>query len=460
MADDNNNLQVVVDGNEQAIIGTDVYYSSGSGETAHAQVMKVAWGNDSTVTRATEQTPLPVKVFGLTGPLGTVTVTGAVRGLGTFNVGNTSGSAIHVTGGVNAFVYGVTGATPVAVTGSVSISSSVGITGVVNVTGGRYLNSATDSIMVSGTLAKSWNLTNANDNITVYGVGGATFLSSKIMGSDGTIIGNSGGALNVNLVGAGISATVNVGTVIGVENATGGVLRIEGTAGGTPVPVSGTVSVSSLPDISITNSVITIDAEEAGPGITYHGGPGRDLGFSNLERLLISRNGSNNHTIATWAQYIWGSLGEAYGYGPPLSPANSTIQGRLRAFDWDSRGATGQGVRTYNATRNPIKTWRVAVPSSSSTPALLDPDVKSATIKHGVTIKNISASDVIIGAGVVNSGNYVAPIEDADFGIHLSSGESIFIPNSIHVSTLVSDGIPPLYAKTTGSTGTVSIMAV
>lgn len=455
MADDNNNLQVVVDGSQQAIIGTDVYYSSGSGETAHAQVMKVAWGNDSTVTRATEQTPLPVKVFGLTGPLETVTVTGAVRGLGTFNVGNTSGSAIHVTGGVNAFVYGVTGATPVAVTGSVSILSSVGITGVVNVTGGRYLNSATDSIMVSGTLAKSWNLTNANDNITVYGVGGATFLSSKIMGSDGTIIGNSGGALNVNLVGAGISATVNVGTVIGVENATGGVLRIEGTAGGTPVPVSGTVSVDSLPNISITNQVITIDAEEAGSGITYHGGPGRDLGFSNLERLLISRNGSNNHTIATWAQYIWDTVGTR------SATESGSISNRFKTFEENYKGVTAQGIRTSNAIRNVIKTWRVTVPSSSSTPALLDPDVKSATIKHGVTIKNISTSDVIIGAGVVEGPNYIASTADSDFGIHLSSGESIFIPNSIHVSTLVSDGIPPLYAKTTtGSTGTVSIMAV
>jgi hypothetical protein len=281
MATDNdNNLLVAVDG-DQAVIGTDIYSSAGL--TAHAQVMKVAWGNDATVTRATTTTPLPVQVFGLTGTLATVTVTGAVRGLGVFTVGNTAGSPVHVTGGVNAFVYGVAGATPVTVTGSVNINAPVGITGTVNVTGGRYLNSTTDSILVGGTVARNWNLTNATDNIKVYAPdGGATF-SVKIVGAGGSVIGSSGDALNVNMVNAGISANITIGSTINVQNAAGTVMRIEGTAGGTPVRVSGTISLASSA-IEVTNTVLPVDIQPT--QLTLSGSPQFPAAAKNVEKLF------------------------------------------------------------------------------------------------------------------------------------------------------------------------------
>lgn len=445
MADENNNLPIRVDGNEQAIIGTDVYVYGG--QTAHAQVMKVAWGNEFTVNRATLEQPLPVQVYGITGSLATVTVTGSVRGLGTFNIGNTSGSAIHVTGGVNSFVYGVAGATPVAVTGSVSISSLVGITGTVNTTGGRFLSSSTDSIMVSGTLAKSWNLTNANDNITVYGFGGATFLSSKIAGSDGTIIGNSGGALNVNVVGAGISATVNVAAVIGVQNATGGVLRIEGTAGGTPVPVS----ISAItPQVTVFNNSENPFFVDMMRSLVSYTGSYPDPTLNNLEKMFVTKQPGTNTLIST-AQMLNGINSVCGNYG-----GNNTIYKRLENIEQGT-----STLRTHNNTNSSIRTKRVELNSTSA--VLLDPSAAiSSGINHGVTIKNIGTTVVTLGAAVLSGTSYVAPTNQNDFGIVLLLNESIFIPAKIYVPGSFVN--PPLYGRvdfsSTGTTGAVAIMAV
>lgn len=451
--DNDNNLPVAVDG-DQAIIGTDIYFSAGV--TAHAQVMKVAWGNDATVTRATTTTPLPVQVFGLTGTLATVTVTGAVRGLGTFNVGNTSGSAIHVTGGVNAFIYGVTGATPVTVTGSVNILSAVGITGVVNVTGGRYLTSATDSILVGGTVARNWNLTNATDNVKIYAPDGGHTLSVKIVGQDGSIIGSSGGALNVNLVNAGLSASVTFSGVIQVVNSTGTVLRVEGTAGGTPVPVSGTVALADS-SIEIRNTVVPVDVQPS--TLTFAGNPAFPAGYKNIEKLLMYYEAGNAYSIPWYLRALRYDLGWE---GPTGSVAK-----RLNELVTDgssNRQASFVGVRTFNATRNPIKTWRMSL--NSSTAVMLDGG-NSTNVKHGVTIKNISTQySVMIGSAVSITGNPIwqAPTQSINFGIHLSPLESIFIPSAIFISLFVADGFPPLYGKIVesgvSSTEILSLMAV
>lgn len=460
--DNDNNLPVAVDG-DQAIIGTDIY--SSAGVTAHAQVMKVAWGNDATVTRATTTTPLPVQVFGLTGTLATVTVTGAVRGLGTFTVGNTSGSPIHVTGGVNAFIYGVTGATPVTVTGSVNILSAIGITGVVNVTGGRYLTSATDSILVGGTVARNWNLTNATDNVKVYAPDGGHTLSVKIVGAGGNVIGSSGDALNVNLVNAGLSASITFSGVIQVVNSTGTVLRVEGTAGGTPVPVSGTVALADS-SIEIRNTVVPVDIQPS--SLTIAGSPLFPAAAKNIEKLLMFYENGNAYGIPWYLRSLKSDLG--------WEGQTGSVAKRLNELVTDgssNRQAEFTGVRTYNATKNTIKTFRVSV--NSTTPVLLDPNGRTTIIKHGVTIKNISTEySVMIGAGIFDVAVSVTlwspPVQTNQYGIHLSPLESIFIPNMIFQGDINNSGLAslsmmsPLYAKIVesgvSSTEILSIMAV
>jgi hypothetical protein len=453
MATDNdNNLLVAVDG-DQAVIGTDIYSSAGL--TAHAQVMKVAWGNDATVTRATTTTPLPVQVFGLTGTLATVTVTGAVRGLGVFTIGNTAGSPVHVTGGVNAFVYGVAGATPVTVTGSVNINAPVGITGTVNVTGGRYLNSTTDSILVGGTVARNWNLTNATDNIKVYAPdGGATF-SVKIVGAGGTVIGSSGDALNVNMVNAGISANITIGSTINVQNAAGTVMRIEGTAGGTPVPVSGTVSLASSA-IEVINSVLPVDIQPT--QLNLAGNPQFPTAAKNIEKLLMYYEGGYAYSIPWYLRELRYDLSWNSPTGSVAKRLNELVTNGS-----SNRQAPFEGVRTFNHVNTRIRTFRTTLNSTAGTQL----QTISHNIKHGTTIKNISATNtVILGSGVQvgASPTWSVPTSNNDYGIHLIPGESIFIPASISGTLLVAEGLPPLYGKVDSTdpsaTAQVAIMAV
>jgi hypothetical protein len=304
--DNDSNLPVPIDGSNSANIGTDIY--SSSGVTAHAQVMKVAWGNSLNVTRTDESNPLPVRVYGLTGNLATVTVTGAVRGLGTFTVGNTAGSPVFVTGGVNSFVYGVAGATPVSVTGGVYVLGSVGITGAVNVTGGRFLSHTTDTVQVTGSVARGWVLNNADDNVRVWSHAGGTLIPSAIYSSTGVPIGASGNALNVNVIGAGISATVSIGSNVGVENVIGTVLRVQGTANGTAIPVtiSGTQTVEI--DNSGTNPLFVDLVPSQIPYSSYPAGA-----FSNFEKLLLGNklgSASTFHTAGQWLSFIWDAIGE------------------------------------------------------------------------------------------------------------------------------------------------------
>lgn len=346
--DNDNNLPVPIDGNNSAYIGTDIYTYSGI--TAHAQVMKVAWGSDTTVTRATNDTPLPVRVFGLTGELSRLSITGSVSGIGRFTVTNTVSDPIYVTGGVRANVYGITGATPVGVTGSVSILGSVGITGTVNTTGGRFLNSSTDSVTVTGGVGRSWNLTNVNDNIRIYSHSGATIIPATLFSSSGVAIGASGNALNVNIVGAGISASVDIGTSVGVYNDTGTILRVQGTANGTPIPVSGTVSLSTGTEISLDpTKTVVVDAPVSASGIVYNSSfSSSPPAFNNLEKLLISQNGNNNHTVAAWLKFIWNSLGESTNN---ISAPGTSLNGRLRDL---TLGTTSLAVKQFKESFNAL----------------------------------------------------------------------------------------------------------
>jgi len=453
--DVNNNLPVAVDG-DQAIIGTDVY--SSSGQTAHAQVMKVAWGDSSNVNRTTTTTPLPVQIYGLTGTLSTVTVTGAVRGLGTFNIGNTSGSAVHVTGGIISYVQGITGSVPVAVTGSVNIASSVGITGFVNVTAGRPLNSSTDSVTVGGgTVGRNWNTSYVNDTIKVYAGDNGFTLPIKIVGANNTVIGASGDALKVSIVNAGFSASVTFAAVVSVQNATNDILRIQGTANGTPIPVSGTVS---LFDDTVTISNKELFADVVISGMTYAGGIVWPSDARSVEKLFTYYESNSARTIPWFLNELKSDIASQGGN-------TGSIANRLNQLVTDGsnvRTADFAGVRTFNSTKNEIKTWRVAL--NSTTPVILDPGLKSNNIKHGVTIKNMTSYNIMIGTGLGVPPTYTwsAPTSDDSYGIYLNAYESIFIPNSINQGLDALTYFSPLFGKiadsNVSSITALSIMAV
>lgn len=285
MAEDNtSNISITTyDGN--AILATD-YGTSGTGVSgAHVQLAKLAWGNESTTKRVSETYPLPTYLYGTSGSA-SLGITGTVTGTGgAFPVRNITNTYLVVGGPavgttytyaplpITGYVQGATNGILLGITGTVRISQNLSVQGITDgvllgVTGGRVLNKNTDSVTVFGNVGISGGLalTSATNSIAVWGSDLGTKVLSRIYASDGATIGYSGDALNVNIVGAGITATVSINPVVGVTNGYGLPLKICGSgvttdaavivqgrlSGGalevgavTPVPasVSGTVTI-------------------------------------------------------------------------------------------------------------------------------------------------------------------------------------------------------------------------
>ena len=290
MPDTDPNLIVDITGTTAAI-ATDYVNSS------HFQVNKIAWGDTGASNRVTTSTPLPVNIQTVTATLG---VTGSVSGLGNFKVINGTTSTIVVSGTtsssytpvqINGTIQGVTNSVLVGVTGSVNVINAVTILGgstfslinPVGITGGRRLNYATDSITIQGStvgVSSLPDLLQSKDSVRIYSNSGATQIPVTLFSGSGDSIGSSGGALNVNLVGAGLTATVNVAAVVGVcqsgpfyiAGATAGPeLRVVGTFGASkaiavifPSEAPQSVSVSnqvSVNDSVINTNILTLDSK-------------------------------------------------------------------------------------------------------------------------------------------------------------------------------------------------------
>jgi len=277
MPDIDPNITIDVTGNT-ASIATD-YVTSGL-TNSHVQLVKLVYGNASNATRVTTTSPLPVQIYNSS----TLTITGSVAGIGNIKIANgLSGSStipLVVSGTtasgttpvqINGYVQGITTGVPVGVTGYVYVRDGARVQGVTNgspiaVTGGRYLSYSTDTITVTGSVAVSGGriLLQGTDSVRVYGSDGATGLQSRLYDGSGNSIGSSGGALNVNVTNAafGITATVNIATLVGVSQANQTIpFFIAGATAGPSVRVKGTdtdavpVSWSSAMPVSVSSSV-------------------------------------------------------------------------------------------------------------------------------------------------------------------------------------------------------------
>jgi hypothetical protein len=290
MPDTDQNLTVDITGTTAAI-ATDYVNSS------HFQVNKLAWGDTGAANRVTTSTPLPVNIQTVTATLG---VTGSVYGLGNFKVINGTTSTIVVSGTtsssytpvqINGTIQGVTNSVLVGVTGSVNVINAVTILGgstfsyvnPIGITGGRNLNYLTDTVSIRGStvaISSMPYVSQTTDSIRIYSTAGATQIPVTLFSGTGAAIGSSGGALNVNLVGAGLTATVSVAAVVGVcqsspfyiAGATAGPeVRVVGTFGASkamavifPSESPQSVSVSnqvSVNDSAINTNILTLDSK-------------------------------------------------------------------------------------------------------------------------------------------------------------------------------------------------------
>lgn len=403
-----------------AEIATD-YGTSGTGFTAaHVQIFKLAYGSDSTTTRVNTSSPLPITIYGATGA--TVAISGSVSGSGNFNVVNPSGSYLQIAGttfssalvGVTGYVQGYSGAYPVGVTGTVTISNSgvaiFGISGAtaIGVTGGRRLNYSSDSVTVYGNVGISGGLglAAATDSIAVYGSDLGGKVLTRLYASDGTTLGYSGDALKVALTNSGITFSVTVAASVGVTNANNLGLMIRGTGNTASHPViiqgtlaSGAVEVSASTNLPVeVNNTVTIDDTDLINSLESTSKPI----VSNLSSIK-----TNTNIISTINDKI----------------SNGTIQSKITEIVRPSYVVSGKK-------------------SVTETPSILS----SATIntKAGVHIKcpSTNTSSVYIGGKNLLTAQFD--------GYPLDAGESIFIE---------CDSVGKIYVRSERGTQVVNFIA-
>lgn len=239
-----------------AVIATDFGTSGDSGfSAAHAQISKLTWGDVNNTFRVSETFPMPIKLYGVTGA--TLPITGTVTGTGDFFVKTNPTSPLIIKGStfttdapvaITGAIQGVTSGIPVGITGFANIINQVAIYGVsgataIAVTGGRRLSSSTDSITIVGNVGLSGGLalSAGTNSISVYGPSGGTYIHANLY-SGGTAIGISGDALKVAVTNAGFTFSVSVSATTGVTNS-GGALQIQGyTGSGNPLTIKGSLS--------------------------------------------------------------------------------------------------------------------------------------------------------------------------------------------------------------------------
>jgi hypothetical protein len=422
MADTTDNLSISIYGGD-ALLGSDVF--TNNGETAHAQINKLAWGDENFTYKANSSTPLPVRIYGSSGDNRTV-VTGGVFGLGSFTVQNTGGSPLYVatpTGGilgVSGTIQGISGGVLVGVTGSVKILENIGITGLVSITGGRNLTFGTDSIRVYGEVGttRGWLLT-SNDVVSVVPSGGGLTLATYIAGSGGTPIGSSGDALKVFVSNTSFTLTANISSEMGIKNATGDILRVQGQTwtsalSPTPVIVRGSKASSNLSSgIDDVDVVVSFDGPQE---VIVTNSPTVDI----IEKSFLYN-------------YLHG--GNSPGLTASVGVNISSIQASVNSLVNKLSSLVPTKGRNDTAQSSFMKNWFVTLVAGDPQPKLLgNPLGETSSPIQGTMIKNLTylrtSSDpppVTIAIGTIAQGSR----GDIVLSMYLDPGESIFIPMSV-----------------------------
>jgi hypothetical protein len=374
-----------------AVIATDYGTSGAVGFSAsHAQISKLAWGDETYTYRVNESYPAPVKLYGSTGSA--IGITGTVSGNGYFNVKTNPSYPLVVIGstftsdakvGVTGTIQGISNGVPVGVTGYVNILNTVGIFGIsgatsIAVTGGRRLSSSTDSVYVYGNVGISggFQLLAGSDSVSVYGPAGSTYVETNL-NVGGSALGRSGDALKVAVTNTGFTFTVSLSSTIGVTNDTStSALKIQGISGGRAVTIQG----------SLAGGAVEIGAYTAVPV-----GVSGTVAIDDADLITeIDSLKTNIDTVATNAGYALDIL----------NLVNST----------------GSGAKVNVATTTRPGKFIHGQKSVTITPSILATD----QLKVGVTLKSPSTNsvDIYIGNSLA-----VSPTT----GYILSPGEIIFL---------------------------------
>lgn len=329
MPDTGSNIIIDISGNT-ANMATD-FASSGVGITnSHVPIQKIAFGDETVSTRVSASTPLPITIQSnqeLVGVSGSVGITGNTKIVVPFEpvptgltnnfikvAGTSTGGFIGVTGTIE----GISGGFPVPVSGTVNVSNATGlgvfgISGAtaIAITGGRRLNHSEDSVRIENSVigvSGGRTILAATDSIKVFG-SDATPYVPVVLSKDrtGSTAGFSGDALKVAVTNTSFTATVNVSATTGVTNdSAGNALKVQGLSGGEPLMIKGenggavnVVATSSLPvsfsgtqTINDTNIVNALESSTK-PLITNLSGINQDT-----SSIPLIRNDLNSGNVS------------------------------------------------------------------------------------------------------------------------------------------------------------------
>jgi hypothetical protein len=278
MAVDNNDNIIIETSGLSAYVATDVV--TFDGVTAHFQIMKLAHGICGAANIVSSSSPLPVTVAaGLT-----ATISGFT---GTLNVqGVVSGYPVTVSGTVT--TTGLS-ASPLYVT---TASGSR-----VEITGGIPLSKTTNSV-------------------SVWGPSGLTYVYVNLVDAAGNSLSYTNRALDVNITGATINATIpSTVTVVGLSGATAVNVNVGNTVG-----INDTNILTGM--TAIYSQVVGLRADLAGLGTTIPSGftayrlsvttavtQMYSAGITCINGIQIKANSSNTDIV-----YINNSAGMTSGY--------------------------------------------------------------------------------------------------------------------------------------------------
>jgi hypothetical protein len=383
MAATSDNYTIVTSGTTYTI-ASDYVKPSGAGETAHHQIVKVAYGANDTVNYVSNSAPLPVGLCGswtrydylsssgyysLATSLVGIGVTLAIAGIanatavgitvGTINVSGTSFSIRNLYGGNG--------------NGSTSGADYVGVQGIA----GAY----PVGITTSGSLPVT---VSSFSNLGVFGVSGATAVGVTF--STVSIRGLTSNSDSVTVYGAGVNSTVPT--------------ALYGFAG----------STSAISEIYATNNAMNVYVSSI-PGITVSA---TDLDIRNLDYTIdtikiIGDGANDNKSKATVPTYINSAVG----------PAGTLTQvGGVTGAGWC---AAAMNVYMVNSgitfTVSASATFSSIVGVTAQYSASL-PVQGSNQAAYGVWVTGSTSGDPVTVKG--NSGGYL-PVEVKDFTTQTST---------------------------------------
>lgn len=247
------NYNIVTSGTTYTIASD--YVKPSGGETAHFQMVKLAYGANDSVFYTSASSPLPVGLCGSWGrydylaPSGYYTLTTTIAGISNTNltvVGVSGGTAVGVTVGtvtvqatdldIRTLYGGVAGSTlDIGATSGVDYVAVQGISGAYPV-----------GITLSGSLPVSLS---ASSNVGIFGVSGATAVGVTF--STVSIRGLTAASDTVTVYGGGTASTVSVG-MFGFTGATATPIYAESNALN--------VNIKTAPGITVTASNLNIRA--------------------------------------------------------------------------------------------------------------------------------------------------------------------------------------------------------